>query len=144
MYHLIYRSHAPAPLDTAHLACLLADARTFNQRHDMTGLLLYSPNEQFLQVLEGDEQTVRAVYYGPIAAVRRHRDCVVLSEGPWPRRSFPTWSMGFLTDEHADAPSEAGYLQISRIRFVLLLFAPAHYAPSNLLLRFIDRYDEHS
>ena len=82
--------------------------------------------------------------HGPIAADRRHRDCVVLSEGPWPRRSFPTWSMGFLADKHAAALSEPGYLQISRIRFVLLLLAPAHYALSNLLLRFIDRYDEHS
>ena len=58
MYHLIYRSQATAAFNAAQLTSLLEQARAFNRRQNLTGLLLCTPDQQFLQVLEGDEQAV--------------------------------------------------------------------------------------
>lgn len=142
MYHLIYRSQATETLDTSQLTSLLEQSRTFNLGHDLTGLLLYSPDQQFLQVLEGDKEVVRTLYYEHILADPRHHDCWVLSEGPWTHRSFPDWSMGFLTDQHLDSLTEPGFMEISRLRRVLPLLARAHPALSQVLLDFVERYDE--
>ena len=142
MYHLIYRSQATVPLEAPQLVELLGQARDFNQRHDLTGLLLYTPEHEFLQVLEGEENIVLALYYQHIAHDPRHHDCFVLSEGPGLHRSFPDWSMGFLTPEQLDVPTPPGFATIGQLRRVLpLLDAPDHPGLSRLLREFLALYD---
>lgn len=141
MYHLIYRSQATAPLDDAQLTHLLEQARAFNQRHDLTGLLLYSHDHQFLQVLEGEDAAVRALYRQHIVHDSRHHSCHVLAEGPWLRRSFPDWSMGLITPDHLNASTPPGFLAISQLQQLIPLLAGAHPGLSGLLREFVAQYD---
>lgn len=61
MFRIVYTSTASVPFSTAELADLLKSARDNNQRHDITGMLLYKDNN-FIQILEGPEQAVRDLY----------------------------------------------------------------------------------
>ena len=88
------------PMDAASLDALLRECRTYNRLHDITGVLLHTPEGRFLQVLEGRRAAVRRLYYHGILSDPRHYHCQVLGEGPWPQRSFATWTMGF---RHAQA-----------------------------------------
>jgi hypothetical protein len=45
------------------------------------GVLLYSPEEQFLQVLEDEEAIVQDLYYEHIRFDPRHCDTMVFSKG---------------------------------------------------------------
>ena len=95
LYQLIYQSQSLVPFEPLELTALLHHARTYNQAHDITGILLYTPDGRFLQVLEGPQEAVRWLYYHAIVTDPRHYNCQVLSEGASPRRSFLEWSMAF-------------------------------------------------
>ncbi len=81
-------------LPDAELVALLRKARAHNQRHHITGVLLYHAG-QFVAVLEGPHEAVRALYER-IRRDARHRNVLLLSDGPSERRVFPDWSMGFV------------------------------------------------
>lgn len=93
MHHIIYLSQATVPFEEVHLEQLLAQARAFNAQHDVTGILLYG-NEQFMQLLEGEEATVRALYTH-ISQDPRHHDVTTYDDKPVARRSFADWRMAF-------------------------------------------------
>lgn len=102
MHHIIYMSQAKEPFGTLELVILLAQARIFNAQHNITGLLIYG-NQQFIQVLEG-EQAVISALYERIAADSRHEAIVKLADMPLSKRSFTQWSMAFrqLSPQHYD------------------------------------------
>ncbi len=62
---------------------------------NVTGILLYHEGS-IAQVIEGEEQTLKALY-GKIERDSRHRGIIKLSEGNLDPRNFPDWSMGFRT-----------------------------------------------
>lgn len=93
IYQVLYHSVAVQPFTEAQLQALLEQARGFNGRHCLTGILLYSDG-RFVQLLEGDEQPVRQLY-ARIQQDPRHTQVVTVSEGPGPGRRFADWSMGF-------------------------------------------------
>lgn len=99
-HHLIYQSQWMEPMSVNALDDLLLECRAYNQRHDITGVLLHTPEGRFLQVLEGPRAAVRRLYYHGILSDLRHFHAQVLGEGAWPQRSFATWTMGF---RHAQA-----------------------------------------
>lgn len=93
MHRIIYVSHAAISFELHQLDWLLTQARTFNAAHEITGILLYS-NEQFLQVLEGDEATLRALY-ARICQDSRHWGVTTHADRPIGRRVFTDWQMAF-------------------------------------------------
>ena len=93
MYYITYISAAVEPFTQADLLALLAKSREKNQRLGVTGMLLYKDGD-FLQLLEGDEAVVKALY-ATIRADARHTGPVVLAEGKAEARLFTDWSMGF-------------------------------------------------
>lgn len=95
LYHLIYQSQALTAFSIAELIELLQQSHTYNMAHDLTGMLLHAPNGQFLQVLEGDMNTVKHLYYHRIATDPRHEHLVVLSAGPSATKVFTDWTMSF-------------------------------------------------
>ena len=101
IWQLLYRSEQAYEMDTSDLMKLLFDARTFNRENGITGLLLYR-NGHFMQLLEGEERTVRLLY-GWIAADPRHRNPVLEVDAPARERLFPDWKMGY-----AEAPRIEG------------------------------------
>ena len=92
IYQVLYHSVATQPLREAELQALLEQTRSHNAQHQLTGILLYSDG-RFVQLLEGPEPAVRALY-PRIQQDRRHTQVVTVSEGPGPHRRFADWSMG--------------------------------------------------
>jgi hypothetical protein len=109
VFQLVYQSEATGPMDGEALRELLRQARDKNHRLAVTGVLLYKAGG-FLQVLEGDEETVRALY-ATICEDLRHEAVETLLTTGIERRVFPGWSMGLEDLEHGEdaiPPDEPG------------------------------------
>ena len=99
LHELVYVSLAEHPMSEAELCELLTQARAYNQAHGITGLLVYRDRE-FMQLLEGEEAEVAALFQH-IERDRRHLQVYRLWDGPIAERSCRDWVMGFAepTDE---------------------------------------------
>jgi hypothetical protein len=87
------------------LETILEQSRRNNLDIGVTGMLLYYEGA-FMQLLEGTEEMVRALYER-IRLDPRHRGVVPLLEEYIAERSFPDWSMGYyrlMPDEAAHVP----------------------------------------
>lgn len=93
MHHLIYLSTPTHPLSDAQLRELLTQVRAKNNELNVTGMLFYGPG-QFLQLLEGDELTLAALYER-IGQDGRHHSLVKLADKEVVGRSFGDWAMAF-------------------------------------------------
>ena len=99
LIHLIYCSAAPRPLSSNELRDLLVGARRYNERHGITGMLLYADGS-FFQVLEGTPEDVERLFKR-ISADPRHDRLTLIIREPVAVRAFGEWSMG-----HADIAQE--------------------------------------
>lgn len=99
LVHLIYCSAAPRPLSSNELGDLLVAARRYNERHGITGMLLYADGS-FFQVLEGAPEDVEHLFER-ISADPRHDRLTLIIREPVAVRAFGEWSMG-----HADVAQE--------------------------------------
>lgn len=93
MFQLAYASAAARRFDEDDLSVLVERAREKNQRLGVTGVLVYR-NGSFLQVLEGDEETVRALY-DTIRADARHDWVMLLKASSLAERDFPQAPLAF-------------------------------------------------
>jgi hypothetical protein len=98
LIQICYASVASAPFDEPALLGLLTNSRANNGRDGITGLLLYG-NGHFVQVLEGEEAPVDALY-ARVVADRRHTQVFALYRDVVSTRDFARWTMAFdrLTD----------------------------------------------
>jgi hypothetical protein len=98
VFRLIYRSRNLIPLDDrkTELGTLFSVARSGNKKQDITGALLVH-GDWFAQVLEGDEEPVRALF-ARIEQDGRHDNISVLSAGP-AERVFGRWAMARVSAE---------------------------------------------
>lgn len=92
-FQLAYVSTASSAMRRADLLELLERAREVNREKGVTGLLLYQGGH-FLQVLEGEQDTVRALF-AHIAHDPRHFRVTELFEQQLDQRQYAEWSMGF-------------------------------------------------
>lgn len=93
VFQLLYVSGATGPVSEADIAQILEASRRNNARLGVTGMLLYADGA-FIQVLEGEEETVKALARR-ISQDRRHRNYMVLCEHHAEARAFGDWQMGF-------------------------------------------------
>jgi Sensors of blue-light using FAD len=107
MFFTVYSSSAVKLFSQAELLDLLAQSRENNTSLGITGMLLYKDGN-FMQVLEGEEETVQALV-AKIARDPRHRGIITLLRGPLEERQFPDWSMGFRDLNSAEVLSMPGY-----------------------------------
>ena len=89
---LLYASNTSRNTADAVLDDILAASRRNNAGAGVTGMLLYVEGG-FMQVLEGEDAAVGAVY-DRIAKDKRHWNTLVLLDREAPR-AFSEWSMGF-------------------------------------------------
>ncbi len=104
---LIYGSNAASHLTEADLIDILNDCRIKNKARGITGMLLYH-DENFLQVLEGEEEIVTDLYY-KISQDPRHENLLIYVKKPIDQRQFGEWEMGFVDVEDLDVDSIPGY-----------------------------------
>ena len=93
IFRLIYRSESLIAADRRRTALgeVFATARRNNKRLDITGALMIS-DDSFVQVLEGGETAVRALF-ATISGDARHRDVTVLEAHEVGERTFGRWAM---------------------------------------------------
>lgn len=92
LYSLLYASRSLVAADSAEMDDIALKSQTNNAMRGITGMLYYD-NSAFLQVLEGVEADVRALF-DKIAADTRHDGVHMLGFQPVATRSFGGWSMG--------------------------------------------------
>lgn len=106
VFSLVYSSTTDHDWSQDELLGLLAWSRDWNAAHGVTGLLLYR-DCAFMQLLEGDEETVRALF-DRIAVDKRHQDVDLIWTAETDGRRFGDWTMAFR--ELAEHPvAEPGY-----------------------------------
>lgn len=91
MVQLIYRSRSRITLTTDGLNALGTSSGQSNHQRQVYGMLLYD-GEYFMQVLEGDEDTIDHLY-AHICNDARHTDIVLLLRDPIPQPHFGQWRM---------------------------------------------------
>jgi hypothetical protein len=107
MFYLVYVSVAAESVAKDELLDILSKSRTANAEAGITGMLLYKDGN-FMQVLEGEEDAVRALY-ARIRRDPRHLGIVTVVEGQRERRCFGDWSMGFQDLSAPEAREVPGY-----------------------------------
>jgi len=115
MLSLIYVSTSVKLLNDEELLDILKISRENNSSKDVTGLLLYKGGN-FMQVLEGPEEVVEALYE-KIKADPRHKDVNVLSREQISNRQFPAWEMAFQNLDNPEIKNESGYSQFLHDEF---------------------------
>lgn len=106
---LVYSSRASQSLQKEDLVAILEAARHKNQLHHITGMLVFA-NDEFLQVLEGEEEVIEKLFT-TITEDPRNRDCRVLLDRAIEQRIFSDWSMGFREMEKADLTQRPGFIE---------------------------------
>ena len=93
VFRLMYRSHNLIEPDerTDQLGAIFTAARRNNRARSITGALMIT-DDAFVQVLEGDETEVRALYEA-IAGDERHDQVRILEELDVDGRTFGRWAM---------------------------------------------------
>jgi hypothetical protein len=118
MYYMIYRSVATDSPNEASLLKMLEWAREANAKRGVTGMLLYQ-NGRYMQMLEGEEATVRELF-DKISRDPRHHLVKIVASGTTAKRHFNDWSMGFRDmDQVSNLPDYDTYLnqQLAENRF---------------------------
>ncbi len=111
MRQLLYVSNTKSDIPLSALDDLLTASRRNNALLDITGLLLFIDGG-FLQILEGEEHSLRQLY-ARIAKDSRHRDLRLMLDREIPARAFPDWNMGF-ERPCMDDPETAGMFGVAR------------------------------
>lgn len=93
LFELIYHSQASPNLAENEHENILSTAREFNQAHNITGCLLFHKG-QFLQMLEGEFETINQLY-AKIRKDKRHQDVITLHMKEIESRIFDKWSMAY-------------------------------------------------
>lgn len=134
MFFLVYASSATRPFSESDLSDLLATSRENNARVGITGMLLYKDGN-FMQVLEGEERAVRALY-GKIGIDPRHKGEITLVRGFAGGRQFPDWSMGFRDLDSPEARAAPGYSEFLNTSLTGREFSADPTRAQRLLLTF--------
>ncbi len=116
MHSIVYLSSAVEKFTTDDLKQILITSRRNNGRNGITGMLLYSDGN-IIQVLEGEEERVKATYER-IEKDYRHRGIIQLISGKVAVRNFPEWSMGFKDISSEDFKRMAGYADPTDKKFL--------------------------
>lgn len=133
---LVYVSAASKPMDEGDLLELLRQSRRNNERDGVSGLLLYAGG-RFMQALEGEQETVLALYRR-IAMDARHARVTTLIKFAIPERSFAEWSMGFANIDAIETEDRTGFSPFLRPT----LDDPAYLDSPHQAVRLLQRFKE--
>jgi len=92
MYELVYQSVASTEFLKQQLEALVQEIRPFNAQNEITGLLVFD-GKTFLQILEGDKETIENLYQR-ICQDDRHTDVNSRWAQTCEKRTFSDWEMG--------------------------------------------------
>ena len=93
LYRLIYTSARQKVCTDEELQKILDSCKRNNPGNSITGMLLHT-DRRFLQVMEGEQEEVEALY-AKIKEDNRHGGVNVRHESPVAERIFSEWSMAY-------------------------------------------------
>jgi len=134
MLSLIYVSSAIRQFDDQELLDILKVSRENNSSQDVTGLLLYKSGN-FMQVLEGSDEIVLALYE-KIRKDARHKDVSIISREQIQTRQFPAWEMAFTNLDSPAIKEEPGYSQFLHDEFTADVYRKSPSRAYIMLLAF--------
>ncbi len=134
IHYIVYTSAASKLLSDQDLTEILNSCRTNNQKLNVTGMLLYSEGV-FIQVLEGDENTISELYQR-ILLDPRHHSTLLLTQGALDKRQFPDWRMGFRKLSRKQLAVRSGITDFLSPDFDCSQFLDNPSVPHKLLLSF--------
>ena len=112
-YYLIYVSYARHKMADDDLLKLLEECRSNNEGNGITGMLLYI-DKKFIQVIEGDKQTVVDLF-DRISLDRRHKKVSIILEGELKTRNFQGWAMAFEAEDKKKVREFSAYRDFETI-----------------------------
>ncbi|HKI69562.1 MAG TPA: BLUF domain-containing protein [Verrucomicrobiae bacterium] len=107
LLQVVYASTAVEHFGKPELVDMLKGSVCRNKRAGITGLLLFRDG-CFMQVLEGEEQTVKALFT-KIRHDPRHHNVISLLQEPIEERSFPNSAMAFRDLDSPELRELPGY-----------------------------------
>ena len=93
VFRLIYSSKSSEGVGESDFRAIAMFSALNNLARGVTGLLL-THNEEIMQVLEGEESEVRALYT-KIEKDKRHHSVKIIVEREVEKTEFASWSMGY-------------------------------------------------
>ncbi|MGJ8619353.1 MAG: BLUF domain-containing protein [Methylophilaceae bacterium] len=133
-HYFIYQSTAADHLSANEIDSILASAKAFNKKSNITGVLLYDESN-FLQFIEGPKSAVSEAYQR-IKSASQHHAIFELANEPSQKKYFKDWDMGFCktTKTTMQAIADANWVKsIQNLR--------KHNAESDGLALLLDYWD---
>ena len=93
MYSILYKSIGNPDFDSARIFKMLLKAKKYNREKKISGCIIFF-NGTFLQLLEGDEEEVKALF-DRIKSDERHHDVEIIIQKTGIGRLWEDWSMAF-------------------------------------------------
>lgn len=91
---IVYYSISKSEMNDISITEILEPSRVNNEKKGITGCLLYH-NKVFLQLLEGEKETITDDLYKIIQKDVRHSNITLIIEESIDKRMYPGWSMAF-------------------------------------------------
>ncbi|MAN58452.1 MAG: blue light sensor protein [Flavobacteriaceae bacterium] len=95
-YAISYVSSAVNDLDDGQVNRILQQTNTHNNNNDITGLLVYSEGN-FFQLIEGEKEAVRQLYYNKIEKDPRHKNIIKFLEKEIHEPSYDGYHVDMVT-----------------------------------------------
>ena len=139
LYELLYTSVAKWEMSSLELIELLEQSRKKNLRLNITGLLVYH-NGEFMQILEGEKETVLELY-DTITNDERHTSVKTFWEDSISERGFSKWAMGFVNTENIELSTIKGYSRFLKEGFSSADITHCQTVGKKLILSLRDRLE---
>ena len=117
LHSLFYCSLAKKNISSDDILNILKCSRQNNENISVTGILLYwEKTNQFLQVLEGEENIVSNLY-DKISKDNRHSLSKIIYQEDIQARGFKVWNMAFKNIGEIDTSNLDGFSEFSTLDF---------------------------
>lgn len=134
MHHIMYMSKATVAVPEEELKEMLAQWRKYNEKEDITGMLLYS-GDHFVQLIEGPAENLKKLF-SRINQDNHHTNIIKLADGKITHRLFADWTMGFESVAEESLAGLKGYVNPVSTQFENSLPEQEEDSPVAILKQF--------
>jgi hypothetical protein len=117
LHNLFYCSLAKENISKDEILDILKFSRSNNEKIEVTGILVYwEKTNQFLQLLEGEENVILNLY-DRICMDNRHSLSKIIYQEDILERGFKGWTMAFKSIDEIDSSSIDGFSEFLKLGF---------------------------
>lgn len=130
-YAIVYVSTATPDLEESEIKNVLRNSKSWNNEHDITGLLLFSEGN-FFQIIEGEKSLIHELFEN-IQSDKRHRNIMQIFGKDIHKEAYDGYESDFVSEE-ADYDPEKFQHYLDQIK---VLDKTAQKAVENILKAFL-------